>query len=213
MKSSTTEKLKPRKQPVQERSGVTVDAIYTATIQVLLADDMNKLTTTRVAERAGVSVGTLYQYFPNKEALLYAILLKHFEEMARAYEEIAAHHPPAPLSELAACIADTYVSVKMVNPDATEAMYRVAGAINQVRMSSNVFARIGMAICNILAQASDATFKDPKQVTFTVLSSLAGLSRASFGQLAAGSDALARLQDESRLVAQAYLHAAADKDA
>lgn len=192
---------------------MTVDAIYTATIQVLLADDLSKLTTTRVAERAGVSVGTLYQYFPNKEALLYAILLKHFEEMARAYEEIADHQSPAPLSELAAQIADTYVTVKMVNPDATEAMYRVAGAINQVRMSSDVFARMGMAIGRILALATDASFKDPKQATFTVLSSLAGLARASFGQLAAGSDALEHLQDESRLVAQAYLRAAADKDA
>ena len=57
--------FKPRKQPVQARSEATVSALCQASIQVLLAVGYRRLTTTRVAERAGVSVGTLYQYFPN----------------------------------------------------------------------------------------------------------------------------------------------------
>ncbi|WP_425050732.1 TetR/AcrR family transcriptional regulator [Pseudomaricurvus hydrocarbonicus] len=59
----------------------------------MLADELTSLTTTRVAERAGVSVGTLYQYFPNKEALLYAVLLNHFERLAEA---LSALTPPFP---------------------------------------------------------------------------------------------------------------------
>jgi len=51
-----------------------VGAISEATIQVLLSDGVERLTTTRVAERAGVSVGTLYQYYPNKQSLLFAVL-------------------------------------------------------------------------------------------------------------------------------------------
>ena len=66
--------LEPRKSPVQARSAASVDAILEATIQVLLDDGKERLTTTRVALRAGVSVGTLYQYFPNKSALLQAAL-------------------------------------------------------------------------------------------------------------------------------------------
>jgi AcrR family transcriptional regulator len=67
--------LEPRKTPVQARSTVTVEAIYEATFQVLLAvGGPERLTTTRVAERAGVSVGTLYQYFPNKQSLLFSVL-------------------------------------------------------------------------------------------------------------------------------------------
>jgi hypothetical protein len=58
--------LEPRKTPVQARSGVSVEAILNATIQVLIKVGKGRLTTTRVAARAGVSVGTLYQYFPNK---------------------------------------------------------------------------------------------------------------------------------------------------
>lgn len=69
-----SEGLKARKIPRQARSSATVTAIHEATFQVLLADGIGRLTTTRVAERAGVSVGTMYQYFPHKQALLYAVL-------------------------------------------------------------------------------------------------------------------------------------------
>jgi AcrR family transcriptional regulator len=62
---------------VQARSTATVDAILSATIQVLLSEGQERLTTTRVAYRADVSVGTLYQYFPNKQALLRAVLERH----------------------------------------------------------------------------------------------------------------------------------------
>ncbi len=79
--------LEPRKTPVQERSTVTVEAIYEATFQVLLAvGGPDRLTTTRVAERAGVSVGTLYQYFPNKQSLLLSALEKHVDRVVSAVE-------------------------------------------------------------------------------------------------------------------------------
>ena len=69
--------LEPRKSPVQARSAASVDAILEATIQVLLSIGKEQLTTTKVALRAGVSVGTLYQYFPNKSSLLQAVLRRH----------------------------------------------------------------------------------------------------------------------------------------
>jgi hypothetical protein len=61
--------LDPRKSPVQARSTASVDAILEATVQVLLDLGKERLTTTRVASRAGVSVETLYQYFPNRIAV------------------------------------------------------------------------------------------------------------------------------------------------
>jgi AcrR family transcriptional regulator len=66
--------LKPRKQPIQDRSAKTVEAIVEAAIRILRRDGWAALTTTRVAERAGVSVGSLYQYFPNREAIAAAIV-------------------------------------------------------------------------------------------------------------------------------------------
>lgn len=77
-----------RKQPVQSRSVQTCEAIVEATIQVLLRDGATRLTTTRVAERAGVSVGTLYQYYPNKTALVAAVRARYFSAMSAAVQKI-----------------------------------------------------------------------------------------------------------------------------
>ena len=79
----------PRKQPTQDRSKHTVAAILEATIRVLDEVGSTGLTTTRVAEVAGVSVGTLYQYFPNREALLNALLADHLEAAIGAVEPSA----------------------------------------------------------------------------------------------------------------------------
>src|SRR5882757_10109949 len=78
--------LKPRKRPVQARSEATVSAIFEASIQVLLTVGYRKMTTTRVAERAGVSVGTLYQYFPNRKALIAAVIERYLDDIAAAVE-------------------------------------------------------------------------------------------------------------------------------
>jgi len=86
--------LTPRKQAAQSRSRATVEALVTATAQVLVAAGYAKLTTTEVARVAGVSVGSLYQYFPAKEALVVAVLERHLEELYRSMERgLAAAGP------------------------------------------------------------------------------------------------------------------------
>src|SRR5579863_315821 len=80
--------LEPRKSPVQARSAATVDAVLEATIQVLLQTGKERLTTTKVSRRAGVSVGTLYQYFPNKSAMLKGALKRHLDEVTEAVERV-----------------------------------------------------------------------------------------------------------------------------
>lgn len=78
----------PRKRPKQERSQATVQAILSATAHILIEDGYDKLTTNRVADRAGVSIGSLYQYFPNKKALIFALAEHHANEMM----QLAQHH-------------------------------------------------------------------------------------------------------------------------
>ena len=84
--STAAASLKPRKSPVQARSAVTVEALHIATIQVLTQEGLSRCTTTRVAERAGMSVGSLYQYYPNRDALLAAVLKKHLDSVAGAVD-------------------------------------------------------------------------------------------------------------------------------
>lgn len=73
----------PRNQPRQSRSRVTVDAILEATIRVLEQEGADAATTSRVAEVAGVSVGTLYQYFANRDAILHALQDRELERASQ----------------------------------------------------------------------------------------------------------------------------------
>jgi AcrR family transcriptional regulator len=71
----------PRKQPIQARSRQTVAAILQATAQVLMTNGYDGTTTNLVAEKAGVSIGSLYEYFPNKESLVAALASVHIAEL------------------------------------------------------------------------------------------------------------------------------------
>jgi AcrR family transcriptional regulator len=68
---------KPRKYASQERSRATVAALVEATARILVSEGFDKASTNRIAEVAGVSVGSLYQYFPSKEALVLAVIQRH----------------------------------------------------------------------------------------------------------------------------------------
>ena len=75
---------KPRKIATQERSRATVDALVDATARILVAEGFDKASTNRIAAVAGVSIGSLYQYFPGKEALVAAVIERHQQEIMQA---------------------------------------------------------------------------------------------------------------------------------
>lgn len=86
----------PRKLPRQDRSKVTVEAILTAAAHILTEDGYDNASTNRIAERAGVSIGSLYQYFPNKESIITALRECHVNEMMALVESTfnkSANHP------------------------------------------------------------------------------------------------------------------------
>jgi AcrR family transcriptional regulator len=85
------QRLEPRKRPVQKRSQATVDDILSAAAQVFEAHGYAAGTTNRIAERAGVSIGTLYQYFPSKEAIAVALLERHIADTDRRLHEWVGH--------------------------------------------------------------------------------------------------------------------------
>lgn len=89
MPRTSRSRLTPRKKPRQRRARLTVDAILEATARVLVARGWAGTTTNHVAERAGVSVGTLYEYFPGKEALLAALVGRHLDEAEARLDALA----------------------------------------------------------------------------------------------------------------------------
>jgi AcrR family transcriptional regulator len=82
--------LKPRKRPSQARSKATVEAILVAAAQIFRRQGYAGATTDRIAERAGVSVGSLYQYFPNKDAILVALTERHVDAGFALVRELLA---------------------------------------------------------------------------------------------------------------------------
>lgn len=83
MSNAPQRPLLPRKQPRQQRAHDTMESILEAAAQVLETVGFEKMTTTKVALRAGTSVGSLYQYFPSKDAILYALLERKFGHVVR----------------------------------------------------------------------------------------------------------------------------------
>ena len=79
-----------RKTPVQQRSRRTVDKILSAAARILVEDGYSAMTTNDVAAAAGVSIGSLYQYFPNKDALLRALVERHLDDVERSLASRAA---------------------------------------------------------------------------------------------------------------------------
>jgi len=82
----TAVRSNPRKTASQERSRLTVDALLEATARILVREGFDKASTNRIAEVAGVSIGSLYQYFPSKEALVAALIDRHNRQVMRAVQ-------------------------------------------------------------------------------------------------------------------------------
>ncbi len=207
MKTSPPESLKPRKTPRQARSAVTVDAISEATIQVLLVEGARRLTTTRVAERAGVSVGTMYQYFPHKQALLYAVLQQHLGTVAEAVEAACRQLKGQPVASMVDGLVGAFIDAKTMRADISRALYLVAAELDTAELLGDIARRLHVATARLLATAPDAVFKDLQDVTFTLLAAMAGTTRAVF-ERGATRQMLRALRLQLTLMCRAYLDAA-----
>lgn len=106
-----------RKEPVQARARATVDAILQAAAHILVRDGHDALTTNRVAERAGVSIGSLYQYFPNKEALVAALSKKHLDDIEATIEAaLAASGRGLAFPDLVRSLIEANIAAHMIDP-------------------------------------------------------------------------------------------------
>ncbi len=111
----------PRKKPRQRRSQETVDAILEATARVLVARGYENATTNHIAEVAGVSIGSLYQYFPNKASLVLAVVERHCAEMLELLSASVQTLVDAPLPIAVRTYVKAMIEAHTVDP----ALHRV----------------------------------------------------------------------------------------
>lgn len=165
---------RPRKIPVQSRSEATVDAIYEGAIQVLVEVGPRHLTTTRVAERAGVSVGTLYQYFANIDGLMAAILEHHLGKVIDTVVVICAEQRGQPLPAMAQALTDGFIDAKSERLDVTKALYAVAYDLKGLELIERMSERSVEAIRDMLTTAPDVVIDVPDQVAAVIHAAMAG---------------------------------------
>ena len=180
MKSNPPPHLTARKKPRQARAMATLEAIFEATIQVLVADGPHRLTTTRVAERAGVSVGTLYQYFRHKQTLFYALNERYLAALAEKVENACKAQHGASIEQMVEVLVTTYWNAKTERPEVTRALYRSVVELDNEPLIEAFSRRVDAATAAMLASASDGAFADLPTVNLTLLSTVFGTVRNVF---------------------------------
>ncbi|MBI5128269.1 MAG: TetR family transcriptional regulator [Rhodopseudomonas palustris] len=152
--------LSSRKQPSQARSADLVAAILDAAVQVLAKEGAQRFTTARVAEKAGVSVGSLYQYFPNKASILFRLQSDEWRQTAGMLSAILEDRARPPLERLRRLVHAFVASeceeaeVRGALDDAAP-LYRDAPEAREARASAD--RSIEAFMREMLPKASDAT--------------------------------------------------------
>ncbi len=132
-----------RRRPKQARSQFTVDAILDAVSHVIRDQGASAITTNRIAERAGVSIGSLYQYFSNKQDILNALHARHFRTMAQQVEEILHATEDGSLDDLLVALVDLVIRQRQEDPEMHRLLAttvpRNAATLGEVERLSDAF--------------------------------------------------------------------------
>ena len=106
----------PRKEASQERSRATVDALVEATARILVREGFDKASTNRIAQEAGVSIGSLYQYYPSKEALVVALIDRHNREIMLVVRGTLAEVAAQPVEEAVRTLVAVAIRAHRIDP-------------------------------------------------------------------------------------------------
>ena len=182
--------LKPRKQPVQARSETTVLAIHEASIQVLLSIGYRKLTTTRVAERAGVSVGTLYQYFPNRQALIRAVLERYLMEMSASIQADCQTLRGRSLDEIARGLVDAMIAAKWRRLEVSRAMHEPLVEVGGAELARASAARGASLVADLLRSCSEIGAVDVEPLAVFLVMACTSMLQAAFIEYATDKETI-----------------------
>lgn len=170
-------KTTPRKRPRQERSRATVDTILAATARVLVKKGFDGLTTNAVAEAAGVSIGSLYQYFPSKEALVAALIEQHIEEMNAAILHELTRVAQLPMAQAVRAVIELTIRAHSVEPELhrvlTEQVPRV-GRLARLAEADSICRRMVSGI--LAARKEELAISDPDTAAFVLVASIEAIT-------------------------------------
>ena len=192
-----TAKISVIKEPQQARSTQLVTAILDAAVQVLAKEGAQRFTTARVAERAGVSVGSLYQYFPNKAAILFRLQSDEWRQTTEMLRTILQDRKKSPLERLRTLVhvfirSECDEAAVRVALDDTAPLYRDAPEAREARAAGDGIIEAFMV--EVLPNTSDATREVAANLIMTTMTAVGkqfSASPQSYEEIEAYSDAMA----------------------
>jgi AcrR family transcriptional regulator len=171
-----------RRHTREERSVEAVDDILEATAQILKQLGVHKITTEHIAGHLGLTVGSLYQYFPNKIAVYEALMMRHFEQMAKAAVSLGRRLSGAAADEFPDLLVAILLTTERKDPRLSALLHQLAAAHPSVRAVEIEHSRaIEMALANLLDKKRiEPGFRkelDPDITSRILIRALTGLTR------------------------------------
>lgn len=197
MTDRQTSQISSRKEPKQARSTELVSAILEAAIQVLAKEGASRFTTARVAEKAGVSVGSVYQYFPNKSAILFRLQTDEWQQTSQMLSRILQDVSQPALERLRALVHAFIRSeceeaqMRVALSDAAP-LYRDAPEAHEVRAEGQqIFQAFMLELLPQVPEATRALACDLIATTFSSVAKEFSGSPRTEAQITAYADAMA----------------------
>jgi AcrR family transcriptional regulator len=195
-----------RRTPIQRRSKATVDVVLEAAAQILMRRGYDAATTNEIARRAGVSIGTLYQYFPDKAALFKELLARHLAARRAVLSRVMSQATPQTLSRVIRQVIHAIVESSKVHPRLHHALHERAGAA-----LVDAFDRESEALLTGVFRANAAALRrhNPELAAAVLVRAFAGLTRTNFRR---EPDWLQRPEVEAELTELALRYLVKDED-
>lgn len=169
-------RLNPRKSPRQGRSQATCGAILEAAAHILVAEGRHALTTNRIAERAGVSIGSLYQYFPGKEAILAALIRDMRREMLEDFAAAARESAGRDLARAAEALIAAVLRHHMRHPTLAQALEREEAELSLDAETRELKGKMRRILVDILSRHGVA---EPERTAFDLSALSRGMTDAA----------------------------------
>lgn len=167
-----------RKRPRQARSRVTFDAVVEAAARILVEEGPDRLATNRVAVRAGVSVGSLYQYFPDRQSIVRALMERELQR-AEAMRPAALDDPSVPAARRIEAVVDWHLDVHAANPALSKALHALVPQVLPPEEVKRIAGLRSRRTAQTLQSLGAGRTRDLESAVFIVETCLAAISAAA----------------------------------
>lgn len=193
------------RKPQQRRARQTVEAILDAVVKILKREGVQAVTTNRIAWVAGVSIGSLYQYFPDKRAIFVALHQRHIEQIDRLVETTLVENAESSLDEFIRAMVEAMVDAHVKDPELYQALFTEVP--HRAEDTKDFSVRLhGAFRLAIAARARELkTRRDLDKIVFVVTHMVESLSHGAALRRPSGVS-LAAAKDEAVRAVLAYLH-------